>query len=378
MSETQALIIDNGSGMCKAGVAGEDAPRTVFPYIVGRPKHKALFEGPQDGGQQDICIVGNEAQAKRGILSLKYPMEHGVVTDWDDMERVWHHCFHHELRMDPEEYNVLLTEAPLNPKFNREKMTQIMFETFNTPGIFVAIQAVMALFASGRTNGIVLDSGDGVTHTVPIYEGYAMPHAIDRKNLGGRDLTDYLGKLLQERGYTFNTSAEREIVREIKEELGYVAMDYHEELRVAEKCSLIEKSYQLPDGQCLAINNERFRCAEALFQPALLGREAPGIHETTYGSIMRCDIDIRAALFNNTVLSGGSTLFPGLADRLKKEMNVLAPASVKVDIVATPERRFSVWIGGSIFASLSTFQEKWVTREEYMEYGAGIIHTKCF
>ncbi|MEN2497407.1 MAG: hypothetical protein MHMPM18_001793 [Marteilia pararefringens] len=368
-----SIVIDNGSGRVKAGRSGDDAPSIVFAALVGKPRFKNEMVGM---GQKDE-FVGDEAQSRRGILTLRYPIGHGIVNDWEGMEKIWHHTFYNELRVDPAEQGCLLTEAPLNPKDNREKMVQILFDVFKVPKAYVAIQAVMALYASGRTTGIVVDSGDGVTHIVPIYEGYSLPHAVVRMDIAGRDLTEHLVKLLMESGLSLTSSAEREIVRDIKEKMCYIALDYEEELK---KGSELNQVYELPDGQRYTIGKQRIQCPEVLFKPDLIGQEAPGIHKATMTSINKCDIDIRSSLFENLVLSGGTTLYKGIEERLVKEIRQGAQDqnTSNLKIIAPAERGYSVWIGSSILTSLSTFDAMWITEEEYMENGAAIVHRKCF
>ncbi|KAK9717189.1 centractin- actin- protein of the dynactin complex [Basidiobolus ranarum] len=364
----QPVVIDNGSGVVKAGFAGDDQPKCFFPSFVGRPKHVRMMAGAVEG---DV-FIGKRAEELRGLLKIKYPMEHGIVTDWDDMERIWQHIYSEELKTLSEEHPVLLTEAPLNPRQNREQAAQIFFETFNVPAFFTSIQAVLSLYSSGRTTGIVLDSGDGVTHAVPVFEGFAMPHAIRRVDIAGRDVTDYLQLLLRKSGYQFNTTAEKEIVRVIKEKTCYVALNpSNEEKDISGKFD----DFMLPDGNIIKLGAERFRAPEILFNPEIIGQEFPGVHQVVVDSINKADLDLRKSLFSNVVLSGGSTLCKGFGDRLLNEVKKLAVKDTKIKIFAPPERKYSTWIGGSILASLSTFKKMWGAAEEYQE-DPDIIHKK--
>ena len=376
--EKTDLVVDNGSFQMKVGFTEDDAPKNVFSSVVGRPKHETVLNG-----EKQDCYVGNEAQSKRGILALNYPLEGGVVTNWDDMEKIWHHTFYNELRIAPEEHPIIMTEPPLNPNSNRERMTQIMFETFEFPSFYVANTALLSLYASGRTTGVVVSSGYNVSHIVPIYEGYNLPHATLSVDFAGKELTNHMRKLLSEGAHHFTTmSGSSEICRDIKEKFCYVSLDNEEEMRSAVSSETAENQYELPDGQIITIMKERFRCSEVLFKPSLGGKESPGIHEICYGSIIACDPDLRQGILNklfaNIVLSGGTNLLPGMAERLQKEVSNLVPSHLDVKVVHPPEKKYSAWTGGSILASLSTFKKMWITKQEYEEAGPGIVHQKCF
>jgi actin beta/gamma 1 len=309
---------------------------------------------------------------------MRNPIENGVVTDWDDMERIWQNVFYNELGVPLGEHAVLLTEAPLNSKPNRERTAQIMFETFNVPAMYLSNQAVLSLLASGRTTGCVFVSGDGISYSVPIHEGYAIPHATMRFGIGGRDLTGYLTRLLTERGYSFITTADHEIVGDIKEKFTYVALDFDAQMKAAAESSMFDARYENPSGGVIGLDSERFRCPETLFQPSLSGMYALGAHQCIFESITRCDSEMRLQdLYGNIVLSGGNTMFTGIAERMTKEIAALAPDGTKIKVLAPPERKYLPWIGGSILASLSTFLAMCMSKPEYDEWGPSMINRKC-
>jgi len=369
----QPIVLDNGSGLLKAGFAGDNEPKCVFPSIVGRPKHVRAMAGALEGD----LFIGSQAQEHRGMLAITRPMEHGLVSNWEDMEQVWSSVYTDHLKTTAEEHPLLVTEAPMNPRRSREKMAEIFFETFGVPSLFISMQAVLALYASGKTTGVVLDSGDGVTHCVPMYEGFALPHSIRRIDLAGRDVTKQLQFHLRKAGTSFTTSAEMQIVQQIKEECCHVAFDPIKE----EDDPQAPKSYRLPDGTSIQIGTEAFRAPEILFQPHLVGKEFGGLHDMVVESIGMSDIDLRRTLYQSILLSGGTTMMEGLGKRLLNEVKNKCVKDMKIKILAPPERKFSTWIGGSILASLGTFRRMSISAEEYKDDSADkrqLIHSKTF
>jgi len=371
--ENLCICLDVGSGEVKMGVSGDDAPRVTFPCIVGKPRLPTLMRGaspPQD------TYVGEEAEENAAILTLEYPMKHGIVQNWEDMEKIWHTLFYDsKFPIDPSKYNILLTEAPMNPKANRERMVTTMLSKFNFKGAYVAIQAVCAMYSTGKDTGVVLDSGDGVSHTVPVYMGYGIPNSINRVDLGGRDLTNYMMKLVSDHGPALHGSVGRETARKVKENLCYLAVDYEQELMRAQdnERDFLEE-FVMPDGSKLSVGSERFRCPEALFQPSLLGKDLPGIHELVFNSISECQPGIRAKLYNAIVVSGGSTMFKNIGPKLMAELAKLAPQVNDIIVQAEPGRKYAVFIGSAIMAD--SVGDKWITRDELRESGASIVHKK--
>ncbi|CAG9323059.1 unnamed protein product [Blepharisma stoltei] len=370
--DVHGLVIDNGSGICKAGFAGDDMPRSIFPSVVGRTR----MPGMQIGIDQKDSYAGEEARQKCDILSLKSPIKRGIITDWDDMEKIWHHTFYNELRVAPDLHPLLMTEIALNPQNVREKITQIIFEVFSIPAFYLASQPALSLYSSGKITGLVVDSGDSITSAVPIYEGYVLPYAIKTVNFGGKDLTEFFINLLRKKGYNLNTSAEKEFARDIKERICYASANYSEELKVFESTPGI--SYKMPDGSSLSISSERITCPESVFNPSLMNIDKNGIHLIAHKAILKSDEEIRDEMYQNIMICGGNTLFSGLPNRFTQEISNLLGNPEKIKVFAPPERLTSAWIGGSILASLSTFNLMWITKSEYEESGSQIIHKKCY
>ncbi|KAE8334450.1 actin-1 [Aspergillus arachidicola] len=338
----------------KAGFAGDNGPRTVFPTIIGHE------------GFGNNSYVGDDAIANAEMISFTNPIERGLITNWDDMEKIWSHAFASGLQVAPKDHPVLLTEHPLNPKSNREKTTQIMFETFQVPAYFIGIDAVFALYASGHTTGLSVDCGHGSTKFVPVYEGSALSHAILQLDVGGDEITRYLMNTLG------GDSSSPDLFQDMKEKHCYVALDFEQESN-----HNMKHSYELPDGQNIEIGAEILRAPEVLFQPMMIGLEQAGIHEMAYNSIFKCDLDIRRDLYGHVLLSGGTSMLPGIADRLQKELTSLIPSNMMAKVVAPSKRNNLAWTGGSMLASLSTFQERWIPKEAYDEAGPGIVHRYC-
>ncbi|KAF7249740.1 Actin-1 [Varanus komodoensis] len=361
-----AVVIDTGTGYTKSGLAGDEKPRSVVPSVVGVPRYRTP-ESP-------LYYIGKSIPRRHAEVSTHVAMTHGVVTDWDALEMLWHHVFYTELSVCPEELAVLVTDSPMSPTTNREKMAELLFENFEVPAMFVVHQSLLSVYSYGRTGGLVIGSGYGTSYTAPVHDGYILPHATYRLDIAGKALTEYLAKLMGESGNPFHKE-EMEEVCQIKERCCYIPEQYELELNSDEKNYLMD--YTLPDRQVISISSERFRCPEILFNPTMLGFPEVGLHVQAINSIRKCKPERQGELLSNVLLAGGTTMLRGFSERIKKELQKLEPAG-KVGILASPNRTFSAWLGGSIVASLNAFQNVWINRQAYNEKGPFIVHRHCF
>ena len=292
-----------------------------------------------------------------------------MVTNWDDMEKIYNYIFTDKLKVDPFEHKVIFTEPLINPKKNREKLVEIMFETFNVLGVSVILQVISDLYAAGKFTGFVVDSGEGLTQFAAIGDGYVLSESSMKINLSGGEATNYMLKLLQELGLNLIID-EKGKAKEIKEKACYVALDFEEEMKSVEIFD-----YELPDGNKVVIEDQRIRCPEVFFTPSNIGIKGIGLPSICYNQIQKCNIYIKKDLYNCICLFGGNSLFKGFPERFTKEMKLLVPGPMKdkVNVIAPPERKFSAWIGGSIISSLSTFEPNIITKTKYEENGVSMI-----
>ncbi|XP_004759684.1 actin-85C-like isoform X1 [Mustela putorius furo] len=367
------LVCDYGSGFSKVGFSGMEAPRAVFPTILGKLRHDNLLVGMEE----EDWFIGDEAQKRRRELNLQCPVSRATVTNWDNMEKIWHHSFYQVLCIAPEQHPLMVTEPPSNPMSSKEKMSQILFETFNVPALHLANQGVLSLYASGQTSGTTIESGEGMTYFVPIIDGCPLHQSTIQMDIAGQDLTLYLLQLLTDSGHSLVSRGDWEYIRDIKEKCCYVASDFKKEKMKASSPSYARK-FQLPDGQEITLGPEKFLCPEGLFQADLMGRNSLGIHMKAFRSVSSCSPALWKILFGHMVLSGGTGCCPGLRFRLQREIAALVSPTINVKVSSCPSSIHSAWLGGSILSSLSTFKDMWVTNKEYKDIGASIVRRRAF
>jgi len=397
MDRKQAVVIDNGTGYTKMGYAANSTPSFIIPSTIAensRPDRK-------DPLSDLDFLIGEEAiDAKKRQYNVNNPIRHGLIENWNEMEKLWQRCIYQKLRCDPEEHFFLLTEPPMNTPENREYTAEIMFETFNVPGLYIAIQAVLALAASWTAEnstksmtGTVIDSGDGVTHVIPVVDGYVIGSCIKHIPLAGSDITAYVKQELQNRGEPIPLHMKMEVAKAVKENFCYVCPNVEKEKTKYENKP--EKYYKVyedintltKERFTVKVGYEAFLAPELFFQPKLFNREfTTPLSELVDESILNSPIDVRRKLYNNIVLSGGSTMFKNLPKRLERDIrrrvNARLPESAKkvsVNVVSHAYQRFAVWFGGSMLSSTPEFFTKCHTREQYLEHGPRICrHNAAF
>jgi len=403
-----AVVIDNGTGYTKMGFSGNSEPQFIIPSGIAVKEGVGMKTASRGLDDLDF-FIGDEAFEATGY-QVKYPIRHGIVENWDLMEKYWEQCIFKYLKCEPEDHYFLLTEPPLNTPENREYTAEIMFESFNVPGLYIAVQAVLALAASWTSKqtedrsltGVVIDSGDGVTHVIPVAEGYVIGSCIKHIPISGRDITYFIQQLLKDREVGIPPEQSFETAKRIKEQFGYVCQDVAREFRKFDSEPV--KWFKKYDGVnsitkqifSVDVGYERFLGPEIFFHPEFANPDFTASLTTLVDEVIQnCPIDNRKSLYKNIVLSGGSTMFTNLHKRLQQEIkkNVderlkrteelnqhrIKPQPIDVRVISHPMQRYAVWFGGSLLASTADFYEKSHTKAEYYERGPSICrHNPVF
>lgn len=359
--EEPSIVVDMGSYSTKAGFSCNDVPTSHFPSVVASGQRGPFGQSETKVGAAAFATFARDSD-------MAWPARGEL--DMENLDPLYHHTFYNELRVPPEEWKVLLTSPVGASKEKLEGLTEMMFNNHNVPELALEMQGAPALFASGRTTGIVVDIGDAQTSVVPVVEGRVFRDGIETLDVAGKHITDFLATMLVRRRNHFGKHFgldKRRFAADIKEKLTYVALDYDEELEEASFSDNFMKLYEMPDGETITVSMERLRAPEILFKPSFIGNDADGVHKVIEKSIEHCDADIRKEMWGNIVLTGGSTLFPGFPDRLQKELLKLAPVSMKVKVIAPPERLYTNWIGSSMLACGADASSLWTDRDTWEE-----------
>lgn len=391
VDEQEVIVLDNGSGFLKAGFCGEDAPRAVFPTMVATTTVDEAKEDEHGGGdsaaqKRTQTFFGDEA-LRQESASVTRPVQRGEIqltgSQKDALEALWEHTFRNVLGVEQEELPVLMADSlPLGQAAypSRQWVTEVMFEKLKVKSLAIFNTAVLSLFSTGRTRGLVVESGEGLTQAVPVFEGYAIPHAIFKMEVAGQDITAKVQSMMQNQDgaeYAGNQST----VQALKEKVCSVGLS-QSAMKGPDNADEESRSFELPDGKIIQVNQQiRLGAPEVLFGGD--DRSGPAVQKICMEAINTCDLDFRQDLVSSLVVAGGTTMLPGLAPRLKKELASVLPQDLarKVDPCVDSQRRYAAWIGGSMFASLSTFDQVSITKQEYEEGKTdvrGLVARKTF
>jgi actin-related protein 3 len=401
------VVIDVGTGYTKLGYSVNSRPDYIIPTVVGIPADLNTRSVSQRTGTEDLDFyIGFEAQARAPAYAGTNVMKHGQIEDWDKIEQFWEQCIFKYLRCEPEDHAILLTEPPLNSPDNREATAEIMFETFNVPYLYIGMQAMLALAASWTAagsrsmTGCVVDSGDGVTHVIPVVHGYPISNAIVHVPVAGHEMTSFIAQLLQEREPSVPAHDRYVTAKNIKERFCKVARHPSVTYQMFDKDrAKYITTYTGIDSKTkkpftCEVGYERFLAPEVWFSPELVsGEYTTPISALIHRAIRMSPIQDRVPLFGNIVLSGGSTTFSGLAERLQRDVQAIVDeelrqnaiitsqklgrehkaGTVKVEIKEHKRQQYAVWYGGAMLASTGVaFYAKCFTKQQYNDEGPAV------